>query len=272
MNEQPTQNGVPKHQSSWLLAALLLIPSIIIIAKLPLLPTSRWMNEVFSLANLPRKLQGHAEFVLFVPLSAVVVCFFRLTLGLPVLSLFRPILTALAFRIIGIPLGLAFLVAVLAGVVLITPLLKGAHYYVRVPLVLSLAATCLVVPLMVDEWWPAETLRHIAYFPLINLALMCEGFTKILNDKGLRHALWPTVNAIVAAIVIALLAGIHGALHVLLGYPEVLLMQAGIVLLIGKYLDLQLFAGRNPFVRKAPAAAVTPLPSSPPATLRLVGE
>jgi ABC-type spermidine/putrescine transport system permease subunit II len=150
-------------------------------------------------------------------------------------------------------------------------LLKEAHYYVRVPLMLSLTAACLVVPLLVDKSWHLETLRHVAYFPLINLALMCEGFTKILNDKGLRAAVWPTLNAIIAAIVIALLAGIHGALHLLLGYPEVLLMQAGIVLLIGKYLDLQLFAGRNPFLPKAPVAPITSLPTAP-AQLKLVGE
>jgi hypothetical protein len=255
-----------------LLAGLMVIPTLIIIGKLPLLPTARWMNEVFSLSDLPRKLQGHAEFVLFVPLSAIVVSFFRLTLGLPVLSLFRPILTALAFRIIGIPLGLAFLLAVLGGVVLLTPLLKDAHYYVRVPLMLSLTAACLVVPLLVDKWWHVETLRHVAYFPLINLALICEGFTKILNDKGLRAAVWPTLNAIVAAIVIAVLAGVHGALHLLLGYPEVLLMQAGVVLLIGKYLDLQLFAGRNPFLPEATAAQATPPLPTAPAQLKLVGE
>jgi len=265
------ESCAPHHKSSRLLVALLVIPSVITIGRLPIFPTSRWLNEVVSLAGLPPGMQGHAEFVLFVPLSAVVVSFFRLTLGLPVLSLFRPILTAIGFRIIGIPWGLAFLAAVLGSVVLVKPLLKDAHYYVRVPLLLSLTAAFLVVPMVVDKRWHVEMFRHFARFPIICLALICEGFTKILNDKGLRAAMWPTVNMVAAAILITLLARIPGALHLLIGYPEVLFMQGGVILVISKYLDLQLFANRNPFMPKAPAA---PAPPASPATanLRAVGE
>jgi hypothetical protein len=76
---------------------------------------------------------------------------------------------------------------------------------------------------------------------------------------------------VAAAIVITLLARIPGALHLLIGYPEVLFMQGGMILIISKYLDLQLFANRNPFMPEAPAA---PAPPASPATanLRVVGE
>jgi hypothetical protein len=269
--QNPIPRGrVPQLKSSWLLLALLVVPAAMMIARLPLFPTSAWLNDVLSLSDLPVRMQRHAEFVLFIPLSAVVVCFFRLTLGLPVLSLFRPILTAVGFRIVGIPLGLAFLLAVLGTVVLIKPLLKEAHYYVRVPLVLSLTAACLVVPLLMYVWWHHETLRQVGYFPVISLALLCEAFTKILNEKGLRAAMWPTVNTIVVAIVITLLFGIPGALHVLLGYPEALFLQAGLILAIGRYLDLELFAGKDPFLPKAPAAAGAPPAETPP--LRIVAD
>jgi hypothetical protein len=258
MENLETQDSVPKHKNPWLLAALLVVPGMIILAKLAGVPGSAWMNRVFSLSEIPQHMHRHAEYILFVPLSAIVVCFFRLTLGLPVLSLFRPILTAIAFRIIGVPLGLAFLLVVLTTVVLIKPLIKGAHYYVRVPLLLSLAAAFLVVPL---KFWNVELLRHFAYFPIISLSLLCEGFTKILNDKGLKAAMWPTINTINAAIVITLLARIPGAMHMLLHYPEVLFMQGGIILLIGKFLDLELFAGNNPFSEPAPVIVAQDQPA-----------
>jgi hypothetical protein len=265
----PPRSAVPRLESSSLLVALLAVPAAILVARLPLFPTSRWLNETFSLLDLPPRMHHHAEFVLFIPLSAIVVCLFRLTLGLPVLSLFRPILTAVGFQIVGIRLGLTFLAVVLGAVVLIKPLLKGAHYYVRVPLVLSLTAACLVVPLMMYGWWHVQQLRQVGYFPIISLALLCEAFTKILNDRGLRAALWPTVNTVVAAIVITLLFGIPGAMHLMLGHPEVLFMQGGVVLFIGRYLDLQLLAGRDPFLPSAPdAAGARP---SQPAHLRMVG-
>jgi uncharacterized protein with transglutaminase domain len=264
----PARSAVPRLRSSWLLVALVALPAATMIARLPLLPTSRWLDQTFSLLDLPQRMQHHAEFVLFIPLSAIVVCLFRLTLGLPVLSLFRPILTAVGFQIVGIRLGLAFLLVVLGAVVLLKPLLKEAHYYVRVPLVLSLTAACLVVPLMMYAWWHVQTLRQVGYFPIVSLALMCEAFTKILNDKGLRAALWPTLNTIVAAIVITLLFGIPGAMHLVLGHPELLFLQAGVVLFIGRYLDLQLLAGRDPFVKAPDANGARPSQTS---HLRVVG-
>ena len=204
----------PRHENPWLTVCLLLAPLLIMVSKLPVSPISRGMNELFSLADIPQRLHGHVEYVLFLPLSAIVVCIFRLTLGLPVLSLFRPILLAVAFRVIGIPWALAFLLMVLGFVVIIKPLIKDAHYYVRVPLIMSLVAAFLVIPLIAGKRW------HI----------------------------WPTVNTVAAAMVIALLAGFPGAMPLLLSYPEVLFLQAGVILLIGKYLDLRLFEERNPFL------------------------
>ena len=245
------ENKTPKHENPWLLLGLLLVPSLVILSKQPAFAMSARMIELFSLTDIPQRLHGHTEYVLYVPLSAIVVSLFRLTLGLPVLSLFRPILTAVAFRIIGIPWGLAFLLVVLSSVVLLKPLIRDAHYYVRVPLILSLVAAFLVVPLIAAKWWHLTLLQHFAYFPIISLSLICEAFTKILNESGLRAALWPTLNTVAAAIVIALLARIPGAMPLLLRYPEVLFLQAGVVLLIGKFLDLRIFENRNPFLPRA---------------------
>jgi hypothetical protein len=194
-------------------------------------------------------MHGHVEYIMFVPLSAVVVSFFRLCLGLPVLSLFRPILVAIAFRVIGIPMGLTFLALVLGTLILMRPLLKGAHYYSRVPIQLSLVAIFLILPLIAGRLWPEEWLRHLAYFPIISLCLICEAFTKMLDEKGLAEAAWPTASTILIGMIISLIAGIPGAMHLLLRFPELLLAQTGVVLVIGEYLKYELLKGKNPFLR-----------------------
>lgn len=254
--------AAPIHKSWWLLAGLVAVPSAILAARAPWFPTSRWLNEIFSLSNLSPAMERHAEFVLFVPLSAVVVAFFRLTLGVPVLSLFRPILTAIGFRLVGIGWGLVFLTAVLGTVVLVKPVLKGAHYYVRVPLLLSLTAAFLMVAMLIDARWHSAMFKQFAHFPIICLALICEGFTRILNEKGLRAALWPTLNMVLAAAVIALFAAIPGAMRFLMGYPEVLLLQCAAVIVIDRFFAYKLFDDRNPLERPAEAAApnVVPFP------------
>ena len=167
----------------WLFAILLLLPALIMIGKYPLFPTSAAFTSWFSLADLPKHVQTHVEYMLFVPLSAVVVAFFRLTLGIPVLSLFRPILTAIAFRMMGVPIGLTFLALVLGTVVVMRPLLQGRHYYARVPVLLSIVASFMVVPLMLTRHWHDLWLQHLAYFPLISLSLICEAFTKTLGRE-----------------------------------------------------------------------------------------
>jgi hypothetical protein len=241
-NENPASLARARR---WMFMLLLVIPLAIMLGKLSVFPTAAGFRAWFSLTDLPKHMQPHVEYILFVPLSAVVVSFFRLTLGLPVLSLFRPILVAIAFRIIGVPLGLAFLAVVLGTVLLLRPLLKGAHYYARVPLQLSLVAMFLVLPLIAGKWWHEDWLRHLAYFPIISLCLICEAFTKSLDRKGLAAAAWPTLNTVLIGIIISLAASVHGALHLLLRFPELLVAQAGLVLFIGEYLHFEILKGKN---------------------------
>ena len=232
----------------WLFAILLLLPALIMIGKYPLFPTSAAFTSWFSLADLPKHVQTHVEYMLFVPLSAVVVAFFRLTLGIPVLSLFRPILTAIAFRMMGVPIGLTFLALVLGTVVVMRPLLQGRHYYARVPVLLSIVASFMVVPLMLTRHWHDLWLQHLAYFPLISLSLICEGFTKTLEEKGLAEAAWPTLNTVMVGMVINWIATFHGILHLLVRFPELLILQIGVVFLIEKYMHIGILEGKNPFL------------------------
>lgn len=236
----------------WLLAVLIIVPAVIMIGKHPALPTSAEFGAWFNLGDLPQHVKPHVEYMLFVPLSAIVVSFFRLTLGMPVLSLFRPILVAIAFRVMGIPMGLAFLIFVLGSAIMIRPLLKDLHYYARVPVLLSIASTFMVVPLVFTRWWHEMWLQHLAYFPLISLALICEAFVRTLDEKGLAEAAWPTVNTILVGTVITVIAKFHGVLHLLVYYPELLIMQIGMVLFIAEYMHFEWLQDKNPFLLKNP--------------------
>jgi uncharacterized protein with transglutaminase domain len=243
--EGPTASLVRTRR--WLFAVLFVVPLSVMLGKMPIFPTAPFFNAWFSLVGIPAHMHKHVEFILFVPLSAVVVSFFRLTLGVPVLSLFRPILVAVAFRIMGIPLGLAFLSLVLSAVLLMRPLLRGAHYYSRVPVQLSVVAIFMVVPLFLGTFWHEEWLQQVAYFPVISLCLIGESFTKALDRKGLAAAVWPTANTVLIGMLISAVAGIPGALHLLLRFPELLILQPGVVLLLGEFLHLELLKGWSVF-------------------------
>jgi len=82
----------------------------------------------------------------------------------------------------------------------------------------------------------------------ISLALICEAFTKTLDEKGLAEAAWPTLNTILVGMVINYIANFHGTLHLLLRFPELLFLQIGVVLLIERYMHFEVFEGKNPFL------------------------
>lgn len=238
-------------KGDWLLVALFVLPLAIALAKLPMFPISSVWAGVFSLADLPAHFHKSAENVLFVPLGALVVVLFRLTLGLRVLGLFRPILVAMAFDIIGIPISLAFLLFVLVIIVVLRSLLTTDHTYSRLAILLSLASALLFAPLMAGKWWHVEWLREIVFFPVIALCLTCESFAKVLDEDGIREAAWRTFTTVVAAAVIVSLTSLPGVLELFLRFPELLLVQAGCILLINKYLNLRVFEVANLLAAKA---------------------
>jgi hypothetical protein len=244
----------PAEKPKWLMLALFLLPLVIMAGKLPIFPASTTFTILFSVPDLPDRLHRHVEYIIFVPLSALVVAFFRLTLGIQVLGFFRPILLAIAFRIMGLPLGVAFLVVVLAGIALLRPLLRNAPYYARVPMILSLVAAFVLIPVIAGRWWQADWLNHLAYFPVIALGLACEGFVKILDAEGMREAAWRVVTTILVGVVIAAVVKIPGMIAIFFRFPELLIVQAGLILVISEYLDFQCFEGKNPFAARPPAA------------------
>jgi len=235
--------------------ALFALPFAVALAKLPVFPTSPVCASFFSLVALPAHFHKSVEAILFVPVGALLVVLFRLTLGLRVLGLFRPILLAMAFDVVGIPISLAFLLFVLVIIVALRPLLTTDHNYSRVAVLLSLGSALLLAPLMVGKWWDVNWLREIVFFPVIALCLTCESFAKVLDRNGIREAVWRTFTTVVAACVIVSVMSLPGVLNLFLHFPELLLAQAGCILLINKYLDFRIFEGANPLAMKTTETA-----------------
>jgi len=120
---------------------------------------------------------------------------------------------------------------------------------------LSLASALLFAPLMAGKWWHVDWLREIVFFPVIALCLTCESFAKVLDEDGIREAVWRTFTTVVAASVIVSLTSLPGVVELFLRFPELLLVQAGCILLINKYLSLRVFEGANPLAAKTTVSA-----------------
>ena len=244
------KRGLSDRQK-WLVALLFIVPLAIMMGKCPIFPTSQLLTKWFSLAATPANVHHNARHILFVPLGAVLVVFFRLTLGIRVLGPFRSILLAVAFQVTGVLLGLIFLAAIMAVILSVRPLLRFFRmpYFGRVSVILSVVAVVMILGLLVSARLGAESLYYVASLPIVVLCLMGEGLAKTLTREGPRSALWRGAMTALLAVVIALLTEVPGFRAFLLSYPELLVLQVGGIVFIAKVLNLRLLESMNPRVR-----------------------
>ena len=238
--EQEKKN---RAEGEWMIWPLFIAPLVIMLGKLPAMPTSELFNSAFSLASVPRQMQAHLEYVIFVPLGALVVTFFRLTLGLRVFGVFRPILIAIAFKMIGITISLIFLTCVLVVIAFaVRPILEARRmpYFARVSVLLSSVVILMIIPILAGLWLSSGSLVRIAYFPVVSLCLITESFAKALKEMGLGIAVQRCAMTVIVAVIITLLAKATGGLRLLLSYPEVLVVQIGCIVLVAERLNLRL--------------------------------
>ena len=243
-------------RADWLLAGLILVPTLIMLGKLLPTPIAGGLADFFSVDHVPAHARHVVASIFFVPVGALVVVAFRRMLGLKVLGFFRPILLAVAFASLGVPLGLACLIGFLTLMAAVRPMLQDAPYNTRIPIQLSLVAAVLVMLLAAAEWWQLAWLEQAAYFPVIALCLTCESFAKVLERDGLAEAAWQTMTTVMAAIVITALAGVPGFMRFMLRTPEILFLEAGAILLLARHLSFRLFEGWNPLSPRTVGAAV----------------
>ena len=224
------------------------LPLLVVIGKWSVLPTCSLFERVFSLANIPEKMNSCVAYILFVPFGATLVVFFRLVLGIRLLGPFRSILIAIAFQITGILPGLVFLALVVGVVVFIRPQIKAIRlpYFARVSVILSAVASIMILVLLSGAWLDIESLCRLAYFPIIALCLTGEGFARTLSKEGLKSAVWRGAATVLVAIIITFFSQIDGLRSMFLYYPELLICQIGCIVVIAEFFDLRLFSFLNP--------------------------
>jgi hypothetical protein len=234
----------------WILALLFVVPLSLMAAKWPALPTSEFLMKHCSLRTLPPAMQRTVSHILFVPLGAILVVFFRLTLGIRVLGPFRSILLAIAFQITGIPLGLVFLVVTVAVLLALRRPVQVMRlpYFGRISVLLSGVALLMVLGILSGTWLQQDSLHRVAYFPMIVLCLIVDAIGKTVAKEGLRSALWRSTMTVLVAVLLALLAAIQALKHLLLCFPELLIAQIGCIVLISKFLAWRQLQWLNPKV------------------------
>jgi hypothetical protein len=230
------------------MAILLLAPLAIMLGKWSALPTSAFLAQWCSLEFLPQEAHAGAGHILFVPLGAVLVVLVRLTLGIRVLGPFRSVLLAVAFQVTGILWGVIFLAVIMGIILLLRPAVRFLRmaYFGRISTILSIVAAAMVLGLFFSAWVGEKSLLHVVSMPIVVLCLMGEGLARTLRREGRISALWRGSMTALLAVAIAALTLVPGFLGLLLAYPELLVFQVGLIVVIARLLDFRLLAWINP--------------------------
>lgn len=244
---RPGPDPAPGYLNA-IVALLVVLPLLSIALKLSSLPGSELLREALSLSTVPPRMQVRVGYVLFVPLAAVLMVFIRVTLGLRVLGPFRSILLAVAFQVTGIVLGLIFLVITVGTIVGVRPIVQKLRlpYSARVSVGLGTVSVLITLALISSQWLDVYALNRVAYFPIVVLCLTGDGFSRTLRREGIRSAMFRGTTTAAAAVVFTWGASIPGFHETLIRFPELLVLELALIILIPKYLGYRMFNSLNP--------------------------
>jgi hypothetical protein len=203
----------------------------------------RWIKRC-SLDALPPAEQHLVEFLLLLPVAALIVCVYRNIIGVTSYGTFAPALVGLAFRELhGLPGMLVFVAIVLLGWGM-RRLLDRFHLLQvpRTAFLLSLVVVVLVLAVVAAnlQSQPIAATRYIPLFPMVILTGMIERFWTLEVEDGTSSAFRTLLGTMLIAGTVALVLSWQAlARHVFL-FPETVGMIMAGQLVIGRYTGYRL--------------------------------
>ena len=182
------------------------------------------------------------EFLLLLPVAALMVCVFRNVIGLNSFGTFAPALVGLAFRELeSLPGILIFVCLVLVGWGMRRVL--DNYHLLQVPrtaFMLSLVVVMLIAGIVAANFLDLPATKFIPLFPMVILTGMIERFWTLEVEDGTLASFKTMLGTMLIAGTIALVLGIHALVSFLFRFPEALgFIMAG-QLLLGRYTGYRL--------------------------------
>lgn len=195
-----------------------------------------------SLHSLPPREARLVEFLLLLPIAALIICLFRNIIGLHSFGTFAPALIGLAFRSLeGMPGILVFVSIVLIGWGMRRVL--DRYHLLQVPrtaFMLSLVVLVLISAIVAANYEDLAATRYVSLFPIIILTGMIERFWTLEAEDGTVSSFKTLLGTMFIAATIALFVSIPAVLSHMVSFPETLGIIMACQLLIGRYTGYRL--------------------------------
>lgn len=219
----------------------------------------RGFFERISLFSLPPAEARLVEFLLLLPVAALIICICRNLIGLPSFGTFAPGLIGLAFREFeSLPGILVFVSILLIGWCLRRGLDRFHLLQVpRISFMLSLVVVVLIAAILGANYRDLAPTRYISLFPMIILTGMIERFWTLEAEDGTWSSFKTLLSTLAIATSISLTFSVPGVVRHLVRYPETVGIIMAVQLLIGRYTGYRLseLIRFRDLIRKEPLAA-----------------
>jgi hypothetical protein len=204
-------------------------------------PLQKYLCRV-SLYALPPAEQRLVEFLLLLPIAALIVCIYRNVIGLASFGTFAPALVGLAFRDLGgVPGILVFLSIVLVGWLMRRVL--DFYHLLQVPrmaFMLSLVVIVLITSIVAANFQEFPATRYIPVFPMVILTGMIERFWTLECEDGTVSSFRTLLGTLLIAGSISLILSWPVVVRQMFRFPETLGLIMAAQLLIGRYTGYRL--------------------------------
>jgi len=206
---------------------------------------SSWLERFFahvSLFALPPAEARLVEFLLLLPIAALIICLFRNIIGLMSFGTFAPALIGLAFRSLeSLPGILVFVSIVLIGWGFRRVL--DRYHLLQVPrtaFMLSLVVIVLITAIVTANYQNLAATSYVPLFPIIILTGMIERFWTLESEDGTTSSFKTLLGTMVIAASISLFVSIPAVINHMVKFPETLGLIMACQLLIGRYTGYRL--------------------------------
>ena len=244
---KPTTIQPKKTHGGWVTAILLALFALTFGSRFSFVPWYESVHASLTFENVPAELVEQTLHLLLVPLGSLLIVFVRLTLGIPMLGPFRPILLAIGFEVAGILPGSLFCAVILVLVTWLRPRLRGGWlpYFGRLSLLLSIVVCACLAAIMLGTNLSLDRLTRAGLFPVVVLCLTADGFARAVDKEGLRGATHRAITTITLAAAITGIVNVSTVRHLLFSYPELLALEMAGIVFVSTKLRLGLFAPKS---------------------------
>src|SRR5262245_19695398 len=213
----------------------------LVIASVGLLYLRRGSSPFVPL-DLPSAERQLVEFLLLLPVAALVCCVVRNVVGLHTFGTFAPALLGLAFREVESALGVFVLITVLSIGWVLRRALTGLNLLQvpRAAVMLSITCALLVAFVLFSHARGHSVARALPFLPLVIVTGLVERFWTLEEEDGTGTSLRVMVNTLLTALAVFLVVRAEPVRRQVVEAPETLGLVIAGQLLLGRYTGYRL--------------------------------